>query len=239
MNHRPDAAADSSGMICSGSQRFVLVCLSVTDLQTVIAIIESFRRGLPRVIALDPEGLHCGPADTMPEGPEFDPDAWRYTEPIGMRDTATLVGGGHVSLALAPLLVSVGMRVVVLDNRPDLATMADNTFADERRVVDFADVIPHVQEGDRSYVAIMTFGHRHDELVLEQLVARRLRYLGMMGSAAKVAALRERLLARGISREALDAVHAPIGLPIGSNTPAEIAVSIAAQIIAVRNSDVD
>jgi len=110
-----------------------------------------------------------------------------------------------VALALTPLLVRLGFRVVVLDDRPGLDTMEANTDADERRVVDYARIVEHVPAGPDSYVCIMTHGHRHDEEVLQQLLQIPLGYLGMMGSAPKVETIRRRLLARGASREALDA----------------------------------
>jgi xanthine dehydrogenase accessory factor len=81
----------------------------------------------------------------------------------------------------------------------------------------------------------MTHGHLADETVLEQLAPLSFAYLGMMGSAAKVAGIFERLISRGISKRDLDRVRAPIGLPIGSKTPPEIALSIAAEIIRVKN----
>lgn len=224
-----------SGMICSGSQVFATCCLAPSDLPAVRGVVDAVREGRPLRVILDRDGLHCSETDASSSSRiSFDPTAWRYTEVVGLRDTVTLVGGGHVSLALSPLLASLGMHVVVLDNRSHLPTMQNNPHAHEHRVIDYADVADHVPDGDHSFVAIMTFGHRHDEQVLEQLVGRPLRYLGMMGSKPKVGQIRERLLARGIPRETLDAVHAPIGLPIGSNTPAEIAISIAAEIVAVR-----
>ena len=113
--------------------------------------------------------------------------------------------------------------------------MAHNHFAGKRVVVDYAEVAAHVPDGDRSWVTIMTHAHREDAFVLERLVDRDYAYLGMMGSAAKVRQIFADLESRGIPRPRLERVHAPIGVAIGSHTPAEIAVSIAAEIIAVLN----
>lgn len=236
MEHRDGENDRVSGMICSGTQVFALACLTPADRATVQRIAKACDTGSPVRIRLSIEGLSVSDV-SQPVRPSssFDPDAWCYEETVGVVDTATLVGGGHVSLALSPLLVTLGMRVVVLDNRANLSTMASNALAHECRVIDYACVEKHIPTGDRSYVCIMTFGHRHDEQVLERLVSRPLRYLGMMGSAAKISQIRERLLSHGVAREALNAVYAPIGLPIGSNTPEEIAISIAAQIIVVRH----
>ncbi len=235
MYHRDDAGERGSGMICSGTQVFALLCLTSADLPTVERVARVCRHGPPGRIRLTFAGLAFSPSSPLHDTPSFDADQWCYEETIGIVDTVTLVGGGHVSLALTPLLAGLGMDVVVLDNRPGLPTMENNTSARERRVIDYAQVSDHVPTGKHSYACIMTFGHRHDAQVLEQLVRRPLRYLGMMGSASKIGQIREQLLAAGIPRAALDAVRAPIGLPIASNTPEEIAISIAAEIIAVRN----
>ncbi len=238
MTHTGETGAHASGMICSGEQRFIAVCLGEADRATLLTIQDAYRNNRPHHLSLDANGLHCVPAADSNAGAGYAPDPWCYRETVGIRDTMTLVGGGHVSLALTPLLASLGMRIVILDNRPDLATMRDNVQADECRVVDYTDMERHIPDGDRSYVAIMTFGHAHDETVLAQLVGRPLRYLGMMGSAAKIATIRANLIAQGVAPESLDAIHAPIGLPIASNTPAEIAISIAAEVIAVRNGPI-
>ncbi|MBD3367277.1 MAG: hypothetical protein GF405_03745, partial [Candidatus Eisenbacteria bacterium] len=96
-------------------------------------------------------------------------------------------------------------------------------------------VSDHVPEGRRSFVCIMTYAHANDELVLRALIDKPLRYLGMMGSRSKVDAVFAHLMDDGVSEDALARVRAPIGLPIGSDTPEEIAVSIAAELVAVRN----
>ncbi|HHQ49504.1 MAG TPA: XdhC/CoxI family protein [Acidobacteria bacterium] len=235
LRHHGDEGPDASGMICAGSQRFVLIRLGAPDLPAVTRIVEPLERGRTVRLVLAPEGLTVEQDRAGAPALTFDPAGWRYEERIGRAETVTLIGGGHVSLALSPLLASLGMRVVVLDNRPGLATMEANRHADERRVIDYGEVARHVPRGPDSYVCVMTAGHRHDEEVLAGLVELPLRYLGMMGSEAKVRQLRARLLERGVPEEALDRVHAPIGLPIGSDTPEEIAISIAAEIVAVRN----
>jgi xanthine dehydrogenase accessory factor len=124
---------------------------------------------------------------------------------------------------------------VVLDNRPDLPTMAANRWAHEQHVVDYDSVGDHVAGGERSWVVIMTFGHVHDREVLERLVGREFAYLGLMGSEAKVRQMFAAMAEHGTPEASLERVRAPIGVPIGSHTPEEIAISVAAEIIATRN----
>ena len=160
---------------------------------------------------------------------------WTYSGPIGLEDTLYIIGGGHVCLALSRVMATLPFRIVVLDNRPELPTMDANSFAHEMRVIDLDRVGEHVEEGDRSWAVIMTFGHKHDRQALEGLLGKKLAYLGLMGSAAKVQRLFKDLVAEGTPPEDLEEVRAPVGLSIGSHTPEEIGISIAAEIIALRN----
>ena len=141
-----------------------------------------------------------------------------------------------MALALSRVMATLPFRIVVLDNRSDLPTMADNVFAHETHVVDYGRIADHIAEGERSWVVIMTFGHTHDSIVLESLAGKPLRYLGLMGSTAKVERLFAIMRDGGVPEAHLARISAPVGVSIGSHTPEEIAISIAAEIIKLRNS---
>ncbi len=113
--------------------------------------------------------------------------------------------------------------------------MEANCYAHERHVVDYDSVAEHVPAGDRSWVVIMTYGHIHDRRVLGKLLGRDYAYLGVLGSRAKIHAMFAEMEKEGVLPGKPEAVHAPVGLSIGSHTPEEIAISIAGEIIAVRN----
>ena len=132
-------------------------------------------------------------------------------------------------------MVTLPFRIVLLDNRPDLPTMEANSYAHERRIIDYDDVAAQVPDGDNSWVVIMTYGHHHDRRVLEGLLGREYAYLGVLGSRAKIHQMFTDMKSEGAPAHELDRVHAPVGLPIRSHTPEEIAVSIAGEIVAVRN----
>ncbi len=104
-------------------------------------------------------------------------------------------------------------------------------------MIDYAESDRHVTEGERSWVVVMTYGHANDAAVLRRLLPLELRYLGLLGSTAKVGQMFAGFRADGINQELLDRVSAPIGVSIGSHTPEEIAISIAAEIIEIRNRD--
>lgn len=143
-------------------------------------------------------------------------------------------GGGHCAFALVPILARIGFRVTLIDDRPAYADPERFPDAEEVLCGDYAALAAQLPIGANDYAAVMTSGHMHDFEVLAQLLRKDFAYLGCMGSRAKAAAVREKLLQAGLPGAAVDRVKTPIGLSIRSETPEEIAVSIAAELIAVR-----
>lgn len=152
--------------------------------------------------------------------------------PIGER--AILFGAGHCSLALCPLLTTVGFRVTVVDDRPELVTKERFPTADAVVCCDLDHLADTVPVGGEDYVVVMTNGHSHDFAVQEQVLRGQYAYIGVIGSRAKTASVNARLRAAGIREEAIATVHTPIGTAIKAVTPEEIAVSIAGEMICVR-----
>jgi xanthine dehydrogenase accessory factor len=227
-----------SGMICSGWQRLATLPLAERDSDAVDSLIFALKRNRPGLLKLSPRGMEFQPRKKPAGDIAFScqaADDWHYQEEAGQRPTVTIIGGGHVGLALSRVMAELNFHIVVLDDRARLATMAENSFAQEKHVVGYKSVGRHVAEGRQSYVLIMTFGHQADELVLEQLAGKKLRYLGLMGSPAKISQIFARLKKKGVAAAGLKKVHAPVGLPIHSHSPEEIAISIAAEIIQVKN----
>lgn len=144
-------------------------------------------------------------------------------------------GAGHVSEQLVPIAARAGFSVTVLDERPELLTR--ERFPDAARLL---DVIDPIDWGSRvaldadAWCVIMTHDHPLDQRILQRLLNHDLPYIGLIGSLTKIRKFRLRLETAGVPAEKLDRVHAPIGLDIGAETPAEIAVSIAAELVRVR-----
>jgi len=157
-----------------------------------------------------------------------------YIEPLEGSPHLYLVGAGHVSYHLARAAAPVGFKIHVLDDREKFANR--ERFPDAEEVI--VDSIPSWLEDAsfpaNAFVVILTRGHRHDLEALRQLAQRDLRYLGLIGSRAKVARLYEALQAEAVPFESLRRVHAPVGLDIGAVSPQEIAISILAELIAVK-----
>jgi xanthine dehydrogenase accessory factor len=155
-----------------------------------------------------------------------------YGEPVNFAGKALIFGGGHVAQALAPLLDSVGFRCVIFDNREEFVRAELFPTAYGLIAGDYGDLFRFTGVGPRDYLIIAT--HGFDIPVLRQLIRRDWAYLGLIGSKRKIAAVKERLVAEGVEGEKLMRINAPIGLPIHSETPEEIAVSIAGELIRRR-----
>ena len=153
-------------------------------------------------------------------------------EPLTRPGMVYLFGAGHVGQALVPLLTAADFRVTVVDDRPQLAQPSRFPTADAVLLRPYAPLPAAL--GPEDYAVIMTPGHLGDYTVLEQALRTPCGYIGCIGSRRKIAAARERLKAAGFAEDQLGRIYAPIGLPIGAETPAEVAISVAAELIAHR-----
>jgi len=158
-----------------------------------------------------------------------------YIEPLEPAAHLYIVGAGHVSGELSRFAAHTGFRVHVLDDRERFANRDRFPDASEILVETIPDALARIEWPSNSFVVVVTRGHRHDLDALRAVAGRRFRYVGMIGSRAKVKRVFDELTATGCPAEWLQQVHAPIGLDIGAVTPAEIAVSILAELVAVKN----
>ncbi|MGX8773485.1 MAG: XdhC family protein [Bacillota bacterium] len=161
-------------------------------------------------------------------------DPGTFVEDFKTSTQAFIFGGGHVALALDPVLRHIDFETTIIDDRPEYAN--EERFPDSRTIVceDFDHCFDEIEPDEDSFLIIVTRGHRGDLQVLRQALRRPHAYLGMIGSRRKNKLLQEQLLSEGFTQEELDAVYAPIGLDIRSETPEEISISIAAELIMVR-----
>lgn len=159
-------------------------------------------------------------------------DTFSLPLPIGQR--VIIFGAGHCSVALSPILQTVGFRVTVMDDRPELADPARFPGADTVLCGDYSHLSDYLTVTADDYLVVMTSGHTHDFTVENQLLRGNYAYLGVIGSHNKTAAVNRQLREAGIPDSALATVHTPIGLPIQAVTPEEIAISITGELIQVR-----
>lgn len=158
-----------------------------------------------------------------------------HVEPLEPSSVAVICGAGHVAHALAPAASAAGFDVVVLDDRPEFAN--PERFATASTIVvleSFERALEGFEIGAQTFVIAVTRGHAHDFTVITQALATQAGYIGLMGSATKRTHVLRTLAEQGFSQDDIARIHTPIGLPIGAETPAELAVSIVAELIQVR-----
>lgn len=235
--HRKDSP-NSSGMICSGRQTVILKQLTSHDLPTVERLIEHLESISPAAFEISNLGFQFIESTTNRNKTFFmrDGENFVYQEMLDQRDELIIIGGGHCALALSELASRLSFRISILDDRPGLNTIAKNEFADSVTIIDsYENIGEQLSQGNDVYVVVMTLGYRSDAIVMRGLIDHEFKYFGVLGSKAKMSTLMSELRSEGFDQDKLARIHTPIGLPINSRTPDEIAVSIAAEIIAVRN----
>lgn len=238
--HDKKAAHNQSGMICSGDQTILLYGIQARDESAVQAIVDCLEQNRNGQLTLSPSGIQFSDNSTVETNYRFvrqSADEWLYQERLGYKNELFIIGGGHCALALSRLMCQMDFYIRIFDNRPDLHTMQLNDVAHETILVsnygEIADLIP---SGPDKFVVIMTFGYRTDDEAIRALLTKSFAYFGVLGSKTKIEKLFADYRIEGITEEILNRIHAPIGLPIHSQTPEEIAISIAAEIIQVKNS---
>lgn len=232
--HDLSKANDASGMICGGTQTVLLYRCRNAEIALYRQLADMHRGG----ISITPNGLKLQVQPVLPQQTQFNLQSehdWRYQEAVGCYKQAYLIGGGHVSLALSKILATLDFDITVIDERDNPGTLAHNHYAQTKLKIPYREIANAIQEGDQVFVFIMTHSHKTDQKVAELLAGKRVRYLGVLGSRKKIEQLKDNLAQR-LSVESLQRIRGPIGLPIKSHTPAEIAVSIAAEIIQIVNA---
>ena len=235
-HHDKQHPVHQSGMICSGSQQIAFIPLREMDLPLLNEISE---KGNSKWLAVSPQSLGLEPSGPG-KTPFFQQDeiTWKYTERLYCQPVVHIFGGGHVSLALSEVLHFLGFYIKVYDDREGLNTLEQNAFAHEKHHISYEDLPENFQSTPDDFALLMTMGYRQDKLLFRQLITREWFYLGMLGSKKKIETLQAELAAEDIGDEYWAKVSAPVGIPIHSKTPQEIAVSIAAEMIRRKNGGV-
>lgn len=159
-----------------------------------------------------------------------------YVQPLFRTGTVYLFGGGHVAGKLVPLLAQLDFSCVVLEDRREYARKELFPEAEQVMEIDYKRTDESITVREEDYIIIMTRGHQYDMIIQEQMLRTQAGYIGVMGSRKKKAYAEQQLQSAGFSPEELKRIKTPIGLSIGADTPEEIAVSIAAELIALRTA---
>lgn len=239
--HSKEAPTDQSGMICSGEQTIAILQLHSVHLNAVSEAIAFLEFGNPILLKISNEGLDihiAGSSNSRVLFSKADSNQWTYEEVSAPSLVAHVVGAGHVGLEMCKILAGLDYLVINYDDRPVLNTLEANAFAHKKVVTEYPLLGELIPSGPEHFVILMTFGYRTDEVALRALIGREFGYLGMMGSEAKVAKMMASLRADGIDEAWLQSIKSPAGLIPHCKTPAEIALSIAAEMVAARNGKI-
>ncbi len=163
-------------------------------------------------------------------------DRWIYIERLQEDYKVVICGAGHISIPLIKISKMMGLNVTVIEDRPQFANNARIAGADLVLCDDFENALKQIPGDASTFFVIVTRGHRHDQVCLENIIQKENRYIGMIGSKVRVRMVKEALVEKGIDRRKLDEIYSPIGLDIKAETPVEIAIAIMGEIVLKKNS---
>src|SRR5688572_19959821 len=238
--HDKSVAKEQSGMICSGEQTILLYPVQKMDMVYVQNIISSLEKNKNGLLRLSSSGIKF--SEKIP-GKDFHfsmrtEEDWEYEEKTGYKNKLFIIGGGHCALAFSRLMHQMDFYIYVYDDRRNLKTMLQNEFAHEKKVLeDYTELSGLIPPGDNHYVVIMTFSYRTDDIALKSLVKKEFKYIGLLGSKKKIEKMFNDYRDEGVDQKWLQTVNTTIGITIKSQTPEEIAISIAAEIIRIKNQN--
>jgi len=238
-NQYTDDRLDESKRIVKGSQTIAFYPINPKAPNTFAATLSNIRKNESGQIRYSESGISYQEKSTQERKFQLHfntSEDWEFLEQIGIVNKLYIFGAGHVSLALSKVCSILDFEIHVFDDRDGLNTFENNTWAVSKQIIDYSDIKNITLDENNAFVVIMSHTHQSDELILSQLLQRKLKYLAMMGSKKKVQKIISNLLAKGFSEGQFDELHSPIGIPINSVTPEEIAISIAAEMISVKNA---
>jgi len=238
LHHTDKTKFEKSGLICGGYQTIIFSVFDKSHIPIIENILSSLNKKENGKLSVTPGKIEfLQNEDNNPTTFHYNSDKdWQYNETIGLPLIAYIAGGGHVGLAVSRVMKSLGFYVVVFDHREEVFTIEQNKFADEIVICKYEEIGNKIVESERSYVIIVTPMHSGDKDTLKSVIRKKVKYIGMMGSKRKIKTIFENLSKEGIDNKLLEKVHTPIGLEIEAESPEEIAVSIAAEIIKVKNN---
>ncbi len=239
--HRRTGEGDKSGMICAGSQTNVYaLCLPERDGWIIDHLVELAEQECNATLFIDKNGLKVDETEADPVKPKIrlsqDDDEWCYEEQLLNRNRVAIIGGGHCSVALCQTMARLGYEVFIFDTREDVFTLQNASDARQVRIVsDYREVGGLVRFPQLTCVVIMTTDFMSDVRGLLGTVLLPFPFIGIMGSMTKIKKIYETLTEEGVKEERFEKIYAPVGLSLDSDTPEEIAISVAAQILQERN----
>lgn len=238
--HNKEVSKNQSGMICSGEQTVAFIPVDDRNKKTIEHIIDSLKHNSNDTLVISNQGIsfseNHNTFDYIFNKDNY--ENWVYKEKIGYKNKLTIIGAGHCALALSKLMCTMDFYIELFDERNDLNTFNDNNFVHNKTIIDnYKNIANTIAQIENHFVVVMTVGYRTDAIVVKALQNKQFTYLGVLGSKNKMKQLFTEFEQNGVDKNWLNTVNTPIGLNIKSKTPEEIAISIAAEIIAIKNSN--
>ncbi len=236
--HDKESAKNQSGMICSGEQTIVVYRVKEEDVKSVEQIVQCIEQYENGLLQLSSSGIAFS-KEVMSYKKEFIFQAendWLYKEKIGYQNHLYIIGAGHCALAFSKIMRMMDFYIHLYDDRHGLNTYEENIYVHEKQIVgDYSELERIIPSDENSFVVVMTFGYRTDDIAVRALLKKQFRYFGLLGSKNKIKKMFADYAKEGIDETVLQKIHAPVGLDIKSETPEEIAISIAGEIVGVKN----
>ncbi len=238
--HNKSSLQFQSGMLCSGEQSIFVYRVKASDSYAIKQIINCIENNKSGTLTLSSKGISFD--EEIPEDDTrfFRDDErkedWIYKEQIGYKNHMYIIGAGHCALALSKILSMIGFYIHLYDDRENLNTFLENEYVHQKTIINnYTEINNLTITGDNNFVIVMTMGYRTDDIVVRSLLNKEFKYFGLLGSKKKIEKMFSDYLKEGIDESLIKRIYAPAGLPIHSQTPEEIAISIAAQIIGLKN----
>lgn len=243
LHHKKTGTNEQSGMICAGKQtNLYYVCEPEKDGKIVEEIVQVLSESQPAIFSISLEGLSLEKQKLQNHDFQYcftrSENNWHYQEQLKNFNRVAIIGGGHCSLALSRVMNNLGYDVVAFDTRGNISTLDQNSFAVSRQIIDDYKKAAHqINLPEKTNIVIMTTDVASDVRGLLGVLDNSFPFIGIMGSENKISEIKKRLKAEGIADQQLSRITAPVGLPMVSNTPEEIAISIAAQLLQFRDAN--
>ncbi|MEO0509751.1 MAG: XdhC family protein [Verrucomicrobiota bacterium] len=236
LKHNQTVPEESSGLICGGQQNNIRFTLDGESLGLVEDLALAEEAEHEALLSVSCEGLRLDPGAACFRSELVDHDGWLYRYNFVNQRRVAIFGGGHCGVELAILMHRLGYAVTVIDPREELFTMEKLPPEVAKVQLAFEDSGAKVAYPEKTLAVVMTYSMPTDLLALSSVLEHPFRFVGLMGSKVKIARIKGSLLEMGLSDLQVERVRAPVGLDFNSDTPEEIAVSIAAQILLERES---
>ena len=243
--HRKSGTGEKSGMICAGKQtNLYYLCQPEKDGDIIKKILTHLNGNDSAILSINTNGMNVQKKEPYLDQPRINiyikGTDWRYEEQLMNFYRIVIIGGGHCSLALSRLMKQLGYDVFVFDTRKNVSTVKENKYAHSVQIVDdFQEVGKQIDFPELTNVVVMTTNVVSDVRGLLGIKDLPFHFIGVMGSQPKISEIIKQLKSEDISDDQLSQLTAPVGIPMDSNTPDEIAVSIAAQILQNREKSLN